>query len=427
MTENPQKNVFLISDSDSDSDFEKPQPKRVKVTYRPDDDDTDFEHSPPSSPLLRPRKRVKKLQPQTTDDVEILKVLTPAGVHPLEDLSRDDLQKVVDEEKELIASIQEASKKASNIYGDVIPYMAKKEPWTTRNLGLQELLRWVELCQKYSNDIRVDDVNTEIRQSLFFCSTSQHHYGDESKRIYAPMFKYLLDNHDYLCIEVGISTDYGTKFLPHPPGVATDLHSIVLTIDKLKHNIKIFDSSRFYNGGNFAALLYSLLLPLTYGREDETTGVSIPIPIDEACEAAVLNVTLCKFIVNKLFGLNKPKIIFETHGNIENPQKTFETIVMKALAKDWKFIGYNYSPQYMFQSEDSTKLFDDGYCATYSAWFCWLCAVCPFNVFRFDGVTYPPLRNIKLFAAYINWCLLVNQKIEVPEKLKYYTEPLIDT
>ena len=435
----------MISDSDSDSDFKKPQPKRPKVTSHTNDTVYDFEHFPPMLPvtphsdfdfdhfppvsLLPPRKKSsKRAQPQIIDDdLEILKVLAPMGTHQMKDISFNDQQELIDEEKELIATIQESMKKASNKYGDTVAEIAKKYPWTTANLNAEDVSNWLELCQEYSDDISVDDVNTEIRKSLFFCSTYQHQASDEYKRISATTFERMLDNYNYLCIEVGIPPYSGIKFLPPPTDVANDLHSIVLTIDKLKHNIKIFDSSRFYNGGNFAALLYSLLLPLTYGREDETTGVSIPIPIDEACEAAVLNVTLCKFIVNKLFGLNKPKIIFETHGNIENPQKTFETIVMKALAKDWKFIGYNYSPQYMFQSSDAPKLFDKGYCATYSAWFCWLCTVCPFNVFRFDGVTDPPLRNIKLFAAYVNWCLKFNHKIEVPEKLQYYTEPLIDT
>ena len=457
MTENPQKNVFIISDSDSDSDFEKPQPKRVKVTYRPDDDDdTDFEHSPPlpplspsSSPPLRPRKRVKKSHPKRThpllsllpptlsplpqtvaddDEVKLLKVLSTVKSHKLDGLSEDELAKLKDEEKELVALRQELMKKVAPKYEGVCPPEILESPVATGNLSTQEMVVWLELCQNYSNEVRRKsvDLNMYIRESLLFGSTLQIDNKDLSKRISEKDFESLLNKYNYLCIEVHTSATYGSKFQTLPPG-ATGGHSIVLIIDKPKQHIKIFDSSRFYDGRNFDALLYTLLLPVRYVKLNPRTGEKTVMSDDESVAQVRLNRVLCKFIVKNLFGIDKPEAIFDIGGYLENPQGTFREIAREALQRGWKFYGYRYSPQYSLQRENADKLYDDGYCATFSAWFCWLCTLSPYNVFRIDGVTEPPLHNIKAFAAYVKWCIYIEHEIKVPEKLKYYTEPFIDT
>lgn len=352
-------------------------------------------------------------------------------------VNEEDYKKMRLSEKAAEAAVIDSMERAGKYYPEDLKY------YDHSSLTDREIQEWTQLCQQYSMDryrileqLNEDkSLSTEsetemfIRHHLMFLDT----YISLESELYSPdkppilsaseqrdceLFSQHLTSveYKYFCIHLGVCTSINVfRFQKFPkPGEIIDIdHSIALMINNSEdeHSITIFDSSHVYDGSNIQNLLFSLLLLSSLsGTEDGKASVY-----------GIKNKMLAIFIINTLFGCRKPDDFFSlSETNPEKLKKDFEGIVETAHKKGWRFGEYRYKPQNLFPIEGNASIiFKDGYCGTYSAWFCWLCTVNPYNILTDDPVTDPPAQNIKAFAAYVRRCITYG-RIAIPPRMLGY-------
>lgn len=444
--EKPEEVIFIFSDSDDDVDVDdQPTAKRVKRSYSPEVImSTDLE------PIINHfrnsefyKKGVVNLRKKR------LRKIGRDYITPYEEMAAENFfntsedpeivlaskalaEKREDEEKIVEGILDGIKNRTAKYYGDSVE---TTPDYNDSPLDEVEIGQWINLCNKYSKtelDLSelIEDPDSfqiaerNIREKLMFLTTYTR--GDPH---YVEKFKQRLNNprYDYLCISIHIGTTHALEFIREPvKGVHEDSganHSIVLLIDKAGTHINIFDSSLFYAANEFVFnipnLLYALLAPMVFSYKKTDKSEPIVTDLASAEKLSAKNRVLAEFIINTLFHANKPSDFFTLPE--KDPVKAEREFVKLVGDSKWTFSSYKYTPQYTYQVKAADDFFADGYCGTYSAWFCWLCALNPINVIYTDGVTHPPAQNIKAFAAYIRRCIKAKE-ITIPEEMQGYKE-----
>ena len=472
MTENSPKFTFDISDSSDDDnvdDDDEPKPKRRKtksheVTFKATDAEGDVLASDVYSSMMArflKSDQYKKYIQDLKDDHWDRYFGTDGRILPFIEidmeadykkrLSDDQYNKMNENEKVLVASIIDDMNKQTEKY-----YTEDLKNYDHTTITRAEEISWTNLCQKYSDERRIQlgeldqdeqllpigekplsehqsatSLITElnIRRRLVFLNTIVDENTTVDENTKTDLFERRLNDYDYLCISVGNLNVARSvlDFIKLPPIEGRDNnpdHSIVLMIDKQLQTIDIFDSSQFYTGGNIAHLLFSLLAPPIYTVRDEDGKPSYVTKPEQAEWLGVKNKLLAIFIINTLFKSAKPSDFFSLPGtDILAARDEFETIVKNAMRNGWSFGEYAYAPQLMFQVRQTDEIMSNGYCGTYSAWFCWLCTLNPYNILHQDTVRDPPAHNIKAFAAYIRRCIKLG-RIAIPKRMLSYMKPI---